>query len=139
MKDLSLNDAALLPEILNICLESLEEVKKAYSEANSLRAQVVELEKVASVNTSPVPAIDPELVDQTIRNLTASSFIDAEHSTKLATEIKKDPSVALRLVQRFIEISSHPFSEGQGVEKFASSEASLGDPDGWFNVLNKGA
>lgn len=136
MTALSTNNP-LLPEILNICLESLEEVKKAYSEANSLRAKVVELEKVASVNTSP--AIDNTLVDQTVKNLAASSFIGAEDGEKLAAEIKKDPSVALRLVQRFIEISAPPYSEGQGVEKFASAENTVGDLDGWLNVVSKGA
>lgn len=129
--------ASLLPDILNVCFESLEEVKKAYSEAQQLRTKVIELEKVASDTTAT--KIDASLVDQTIRNLVASSFLEAEHSVKLATEIKKDPSVALRLVQRFIEISSPPFSEGQGVAKSASEDTELGDPDGWSTILSKGA
>lgn len=133
-----LNSPNLLPEIFSICLESLEEVKKAYSEAAQLRSKVIELEKVASVKVE-APKVDTELVDQTIRNLVASSFLEVEHSEKLASEIKSDPSVALRLVQRFIEISTPPFSEGQGVMKAASEGNNLGDPDGWSRVLSDGA
>jgi hypothetical protein len=131
------NPAALLPEVINLCLESLEEVKKAYSEAKSLRTRVVELEKVASEKSAS--AVDESLVKQTVRNLVASSFLDAEHSEKLAADMMKDPTVAVKLVQRFIEISAPPFSEGQGVAKAASSDNSLADPDGWARVLSKGA
>jgi hypothetical protein len=124
-------------EILDICLEALEEVKAAYVEAQQQQKRVVELEKVASeIQTTK---IDAALVDQTIRNLVASSFLEAGHSEKLASEIKKDPAVALRLVQRFIEISTPPFSEGQGVAKTASEDTNLGDPDGWSRILSKGA
>jgi len=124
-------------EILDICLEALEEVKAAYVEAQQQQNRIVELEKVAA--EVKAPKIDAALVDQTIRNLVASSFLEADHSEKLASEIKKDPAVALRLVQRFIEISTPPFSEGQGVAKTASEDTNLGDPDGWSRVLSKGA
>lgn len=124
-------------EILDICLDALEEVKAAYVEAQQQQSRVVELEKVAA--ESATMKIDAALVDQTIRNLVASSFLEAGHSEKLASEIKKDPAVALRLVQRFIEISTPPFSEGQGVEKTASEDTNLGDPDGWSRILSKGA
>jgi hypothetical protein len=124
-------------EILDICLEALEEVKAAYVEAQQQQNRIVELEKVAAEATTT--KIDAALVDQTIRNLVASSFLEAGHSEKLASEIKKDPAVALRLVQRFIEISTPPFSEGQGVEKTASEDTNLGDPDGWSRILSKGA
>jgi hypothetical protein len=124
-------------EILDICLEALEEVKAAYVEARQQQNRVVELEKVAA--ETQIPGIDTALVDQTIRNLVASSFLEADHSEKLASEIKKDPAVALRLVQRFIEISTPPFSEGQGVRKTASEDTNLGDPDGWSRILSKGA
>jgi hypothetical protein len=124
-------------EILNICLEALEEVKAAYVEAQQHHERVIELEKVAT--ETRVTKIDAALVDQTIRNLVASSFLEADHSEKLASEIKKDPAVALRLVQRFIEISTPPFSEGQGVQKTASEDTNLGDPDGWSRILSKGA
>lgn len=130
-------DKQVLPEILSICLEALEEVKAAYHQARQHQARVVELEKVASENSTP--KVDAALVDQTIRNLVASSFLEHEHSEKLASEIKKDPAVALRLVQRFIEISTPPFSEGQGVQKAASEDTNLGDPDGWTRVVTKGA
>jgi len=124
-------------EILDICLDALEEVKAAYVEAQQQQNRIVELEKVAAeVSTTK---IDAALVDQTIRNLVASSFLEADHSEKLASEIKKDPAVALRLVQRFIEISTPPFSEGQGVAKTASEDINLGDPDGWSRILSKGA
>jgi hypothetical protein len=124
-------------EILDICLEALEEVKAAYVEAQQQQKRVVELEKVAF--EAQTTKIDAALVDQTIRNLVASSFLESDHSEKLASEIKKDPAVALRLVQRFIEISTPPFSEGQGVAKTASEDTNLGDPDGWSRVLSKGA
>jgi hypothetical protein len=124
-------------EILDICLDALEEVKAAYVEAQQQQSRIVELEKVAAEATNT--KIDAALVDQTIRNLVASSFLEAGHSEKLASEIKKDPAVALRLVQRFIEISTPPFSEGQGVEKTASEDTNLGDPDGWSRILSKGA
>lgn len=124
-------------EILDICLEALEEVKAAYFEAQQKQNRIVELEKVAA--QAQTPKIDAALVDQTIRNLVASSFLEADHSEKLASEIKQDPAVALRLVQRFIEISTPPFSEGQGVQKTASEDTNLGDPDGWSRVLSKGA
>ena len=124
-------------EILDICLEALEEVKTAYTEAQQKQNRIVELEKVAA--EAQTRKVDTALVDQTIRNLVASSFLDADHSEKLASEIKKDPAVALRLVQRFIEISTPPFSEGQGVQKTASEDTNLGDPDGWSRVLSKGA
>lgn len=124
-------------EILDICLEALEEVKAAYFEAQQKQNRIVELEKVAA--QAQTHKIDAALVDQTIRNLVASSFLEADHSEKLASEIKQDPAVALRLVQRFIEISTPPFSEGQGVQKTASEDTNLGDPDGWSRVLSKGA
>jgi lipoate-protein ligase A len=124
-------------EILDICLEALDEVKAAYTEAQQKQNRIVELEKVAG--EAQTRKIDAALVDQTIRNLVASSFLEADHSEKLASEIKKDPAVALRLVQRFIEISTPPFSEGQGVQKTASEDTNLGDPDGWSRILSKGA
>lgn len=127
----------VVTEILGLCLEALDEAKSAYHAANQQQARVIELEKVAA--DISVNKIDAALVQQTIRNLVASSFLDVEHSEKLASEIQKDPSVALRLVQRFIEISTPPFSEGQGVQKTASEEANLGDPDGWARVISKGA
>lgn len=139
INDSATNTQVLLPEILSIALESLEEIKRAYTAAQKLQTRVVELEKVAAEATPPRPAISDELVDQTIQNLVASSFLESEHSAKLAAEIKSDPSVALRLVQRFIEISTPPFSEGQGVAKAASDDDNLGDPDGWSKVLSKGA
>lgn len=128
----------VVSEILGLCLEALDEAKSAYHEAQKQHNRVVELEKVASDNSS-TPKIDSSLVSQTVRNLVASSFLESEHAEKLASEIQKDPSVALRLVQRFIEISTPPFSEGQGVQKTASEEKNLGDPDGWSNVVSKGA
>lgn len=135
----SSNSENLIPEILNICLESLEEVKKAYSEAQQLQNRVVELEKVASEQPTGTEPIDSDLVNQTVRNLVASSFLNAEHSEKLASEIHRDPAIALRLVQRFIEISTPPFSEGQGVEKSASEETKQDDPDGWSRLISQGA
>ena len=129
-------NATVVSELLDTCLEALEEVKAAYHEAQQKESRIVELEKVAAQRS---PQIDAALVDQTIRNLVASSFLEAEHSVKLAAEIKEDPAVALRLVQRFIEISTPPFSEGQGVQKTASEDSNLGDPDGWSRILSKGA
>ena len=125
-------------EILNICLDALDEVKAAYVEAQQQQNRIVELEKVAAEAQQTIK-VDTALVDQTIRNLVASSFLEAEHSEKLASEIKQDPAVALRLVQRFIEISTPAFSEGQGVQKTASEDTNLGDPDGWSRILSKGA
>lgn len=136
MQDSSDIVSTVAPELLDICLDALEEVKAAYVEAQQQQNRIVELEKVAAVKSTNV---DAALVDQTIRNLVASSFLEADHSEKLASEIKKDPAVALRLVQRFIEISTPPFSEGQGVAKTASEDTNLGDPDGWSRVLSKGA
>lgn len=127
----------VLSDVIGICLEALEEVKQAYSEAQQKQQRIVELEKVASENKTP--QVDAALVDQTIHNLVASSFLEQEHSEKLASEIKKDPAIALRLVQRFIEISTPPFSEGYGIQKTASEDSSLGDPDGWTRILSKGA
>jgi hypothetical protein len=135
----SSNSATLIPDILSICLESLEEVKKAYSEAQQLQNRVVELEKVASEHTTVTATIDADLVNQTVRNLVASSFLNAEYSEKLASEIQRDPAIALRLVQRFIEISTPAFSEGQGVEKLASEETKQDDPDGWSRLISQGA
>jgi hypothetical protein len=137
MQTKSNNASTVDSEILDICLEALEEVKTAYTEAQQQQNRIVELEKVAA--ETQTTKIDAALVDQTIRNLVASSFLEADHSEKLASEIKKDPAVALRLVQRFIEISTPPFSEGQGVEKTASEDTNLGDPDGWSRILSKGA
>lgn len=137
MQTKSNNASTVDSEILDICLEALEEVKTAYTEAQQQQNRIVELEKVAA--ETQTTKIDAALVDQTIRNLVASSFLEANHSEKLASEIKKDPAVALRLVQRFIEISTPPFSEGQGVEKTASEDTNLGDPDGWSRILSKGA
>lgn len=133
--------AAITPqvvsEIIGLCLDALNEAKSAYHAASQQQARVIELEKVASQASSS--KVDAGLVQQTVRNLVASSFLDAEHSEKLASEIHNDPSVALRLVQRFIEISTPPFSEGHGVQKTASEDNNLGDPDGWTRVLSKGA
>lgn len=137
MQTKSNNASTVDSEILDICLEALEEVKTAYTEAQQQQNRIVELEKVAAETKNA--KIDAALVDQTIRNLVASSFLEADHSEKLASEIKKDPAVALRLVQRFIEISTPPFSEGQGVQKTASEDTNLGDPDGWSRILSKGA
>lgn len=125
-------------EILDICLDALDEVKAAYVEAQQQQNRIVELEKVAAEAQQTIK-VDTALVDQTIRNLVASSFLEVEHSEKLASEIKKDPAVALRLVQRFIEISTPAFSEGQGVQKTAAEDTNLGDPDGWSKILSKGA
>jgi hypothetical protein len=138
MQDQSSINPQVVTEILGLCLEALDEAKSAYHAANQQQARVIELEKVAAT-TVTTHKLDTALVQQTIRNLVASSFLDAEHSEKLASEIQKDPSVALRLVQRFIEISTPPFSEGQGVQKNASEETNLGDPDGWARVISKGA
>lgn len=130
----------ILPEVMSVCLESLEEIKKAYMEAHTLRNRVIELEKIASAPAEkPAAKINESLVDQTVRNLVASSFLDISHMDKLAAEIKVNPSIALNLVQRFIEISTPPFSEGHGVAKNASTEHTLDDPDGWAKVIKEGA
>lgn len=137
--DTDVSQAQLLPEIIGMCLESLEEIKRAYTEAHELRTRVVELEKVAAERQPEAPKVDTALINQTVRNLVASSFLDAEHSTKLASELTTNPSAALKLVQRFIEISTPAFSEGAGVAKSASESITDADPDGWATVINKGA
>lgn len=123
-------------ELLQISLDSLEEGKKAYAEARALQTRVVELEKIASAKVEP---IDEQLISQVVRNLVSSAFLEPEHATKLASDLRSDPSTGLRLVQRFIEISAPPFSEGEGVQKAASENGDLGDPDGWSKILAKGA
>ena len=138
MGEKTTNSAVTLPEVIDICLSSLEEVKTAYSEASKLQDKLVELEKVAAA-APKYKEIDSELVTQTVRNLVASSFLESAHAEKLATELKRNPEAALHLVQRFIEISAPPFSEGQGVDKIASEDNTLGDPDGWSNVVSYGA
>ena len=124
-----------LPEALELCLASIEEVKTAYSEAARLQTKLVELEKVATHKNT----VDADLVKQTVRNLVASAYVEPAYAEKLATELQDNPTAALHLIQRFIENSTPPFSEGQGVAKLASGDATTNDPDGWFNVVSRGA
>lgn len=138
--------ASSLSELLEVTQDALEEAKKAYKEADSWREQVVELEKIAretkkALESAPKTPED-SLVDETVSLLVENSFLDEEFSEKLASELKSDPSTALRLVKRFIEISpsNFAFSEGQGVPKSASEmNSDSSDPDGWLRVVKEGA
>lgn len=132
-----------MEELLDVTQEALSEAKKAYQEAESWKEQVVELEKIARETKKALesaPSTPEEaLVNETVNLLVKHSFLDEEFSVKLASELKEDPSTALRLVKRFIEISPSPFSEGEGVPKSASESQTLEDPDGWSRVWKEGA
>jgi len=133
-------DSALVAEVVTCCMDAIGEVKKAYEENLRLQDKVNLLEKSASELKSKVVEVDEEQARLTVRNLVASSFLDSVHAEKLASELTQNPNVALSLIQRFIEISAPPFSEGQGVNKSATEDTQvLGDPDGWARILSKGA
>lgn len=134
------NPADSFAELIEISQDALEEAKRAYQEADKLQTRLVELEKIASEPKTPEVIFEKADVLKTVNLLVKYSFLDSEYQEKLAAELMEEPSTALHLIQRFVEISSLPFSdEGSGIPKSASEKETLGDPDGWATVLQEGA
>ncbi len=114
----------LFEELTDIALASLHACKSARAEAERLQAELdtkdkVILEKIAN---EARPALDAQLIDDTVRQLEAFGFVDADSRVKIASELRKDPNQALVLVGRLMEISTPMPDEGKGVPKQANTE-----------------
>lgn len=133
-----------LGQALEVC-EGLEQEKAALAkqvgelQTKLAQADKVILEKVAQEKRASRPALDSAVVQETLNKLVDLSLIDRRETEKLATFLGQDPNSALRLVQRVATLSVPSHSEGRGVDKSASHISPAADPDGWGNVILKGA
>jgi hypothetical protein len=122
---------ALVDQALGVC--AAMETEHARKQAETER---VYLEKVAAAKAS---VLDQELVDQTLRQLEDMSLVAAGSRAKLANTLITDPNQALHLLQRLVPLSLPAHQEGQAVDKSAGDRTSSSDPDGWGDVVRKGA
>jgi hypothetical protein len=121
---------ALVDQALGLCAQL--ETEHA---AKSAEAERVYLEKVASLR----PAFDAGLMATTLSQLEALSMIEPGTRVKLASQLAQEPNQALHLVQRLLSISSPAHQEGAAIDKSAGDHAPSSDPDGWGEVVRKGA
>lgn len=97
-------------------------------------AHQVELQKVAHQRV----AVDPALVDNVLQTLEDLAIVRPEGREKLAADLSADPNNPLRFLQRVVTISAGP-QEGTGIPKSATAVNTEADPDGWDEVITKGA
>lgn len=131
-------DADTVQELFQLVEDSLTQAKQAYTELAKEREEKVRLEKVANAR---VP-VDNSLVNRTVNILVRHNYLDEEQREKFAAELAARPENALKLLNRVIEISAPPYSEGRGIPKQASEESTQDtseDNSAWLRVINDGA
>lgn len=134
---LNSHSAAVLQQSLALVDQALELCTRMEREHAEKQAETerVYLEKVAAQRVS----LDPALVTETLERLESMSMVDPVTRVKLASQLARDPNQALHLVQRLLTISLPAHQEGQAVDKSADDHSSPSDPDGWGEVVRKGA
>ncbi len=104
--------AALEAKVNNLTQE-LQRLKKATGEP-------AVIQKVASIKE--------DVLRDTMNFLEERALIDPTDREKIASSIKEDPNVALRLARQVAEITSQPIADegGRGVSKSAFSRRAIG-------------
>lgn len=85
------------------------------------------LEKVAAAKQPAIPSTE---IDRTLGLLVSMNILDQDTSTKIASEIQRDPVKLCGLLIKVAEAITTAPGEGGGVEK-EGAEANSADPDGW--------
>jgi hypothetical protein len=125
---------ALTDRALGACAQ-LEAVNAGLLAKNAEQERVI-LEKVA--NAKPA-ALNPALIESTLRALEAMSLADPADHQKLASDLNNDPNAALHLAQRLITLSVPAHQEGSAIDKSAGVSGPAVDPDGWHLCIRKRA
>ena len=118
----------LMAEMLQTVEDALMLAKTASDELAALKAaqaKPVVLEKVAS--------IPDEDINATLDTLVENGFLDRNDADGVATAVKADPSVALKIASRIATLSAAPAPQGAGVTKTTeATKVNERDPDGWL-------
>lgn len=117
-------------EMVEVTLSSLHACKEATVEVARLKSELdskdkVLLEKIAS---EPKSIFNDHEIDNTMNQLAALGFIEADSRQKIASELRKDPNKALALIGSIAELSTPMPSEGRSATKQASRDTYPGIP-----------
>lgn len=124
------------------CIDSaISDISRLETEKQGLLAKMadterVTLEKVAAAKQAARQSVlDPDAVNAAVDRLVTLKIIPFELHTKVASQVRKDPSSLLSLLTQVAENLVSAPAEGYGVAKEAGTVEDDGDPDGWGEVL----
>lgn len=104
--------------------------------------RAVVLQKVANLQATATPSLNPSLIDQTLGTLEDLQILVGGRE-KIAADLTADPNNALRLLSRVATLSAEAPQAGVGHPKsasaFNSKPGSGSDSDGWDLVAKHGA
>jgi hypothetical protein len=131
--------------IMDELLGALENSLTLNKSASAAQAEVAELRVKLATSGPPVvlqqvstePTLDPELLNQTLRDLVDTAYLHEDDVPKMAATLKKDPNALLKLASRIATLSTPAHESGHGV-KSASTRTPLAS-DEWDIVREKGA
>jgi len=128
----------LIAEMLQVVEDSLALAKSASDELASLKeahAAVLAAPAAAPVVLEKVASIPDEEIETTLDTLVNNGFLDEKDRAGVASAIKDDPGVAMKIASRIATLSVANASQGAGVTKSASAKeaAASNDPDGWLD------
>ena len=129
----------LIADLLGNLEEALMLAKSATDEVAALKAAAATAASVKPVVLEKVASIPDEDISASLSTLVDNGFLDSKDVAGVASAIKADPSVALKVASRIAILSAAPTSQGAGIAKSASAqeEASSIDPDGWSDCINE--
>jgi hypothetical protein len=131
---------------LQVKAASLQEVK------TKLESEVEALKKAAQPEPAviqKVAAVKDDCLDRTLNFLVGRELLAEGDIEKLASSIREDPNVALRLVEQVAAVTANPVVSdgGRGISKSASERSNIesgpsvpvekggfGSADGWLTV-----
>jgi len=135
------------PEFATILYDSLALTDRALGACaqleatnDGLRAKTAEQERVILEKVAAsAQALDPALIESTLKSLEAMSLMDPADHQKLAADLSNNPNAALHLAQRLVTLSVPAHQEGSAIEKSAGTMGTAVDPDGWHLCVRKRA
>jgi hypothetical protein len=134
-------NAVMDPKIAGVLDDALHLAETAVEENQSLQTKIAELQqklslqdKVILQKVATAPVFSEDALEKTLAYLERISLIDAAAHTKLSTQLRDEPDLALALITRVAEAVMAPPADGHGIDKEASAEPET-DPDGWTDWI----
>ena len=129
----------LIADLLGNLEEALMLAKSATDEVAALKAAAATAAAVKPVVLEKVASIPDEDITASLSTLVDNGFLDSKDVAGVASAIKADPSVALKVASRIAILSAAPTSQGAGIAKSASAQvdAPSNDPDGWSDCITE--
>jgi cell division septum initiation protein DivIVA len=133
----------LLEKIAEFIGDTLQEVEKIDTENRTLQQKVaelsnekVELEKVAGAGTN----VKPQLVDALLDRMVDIKLLPGDERVDMREKLANDSNGIFRLAINLTKQLDSSYQVGQGTTKQSSSQESNDlDPDGWGEVVERGA